>query len=144
MKIGELARAAGCKVQTVRYYESEGLLPAARRDTGGYRRFSAADLARLQLVRRCRALGMGMDDIRTILRFLDDPAADCGAVDELLDHHIEAIRQRMASLAALDAALKQLRGRCSTARTAGECGILRAIAEGFPESPEEAGRSADS
>ena len=57
MKIGELARQAGCQVETVRYYEREGLLqPAIRDQTNNYRHYDSTHLERLMFIRRCRAL----------------------------------------------------------------------------------------
>ncbi|MFO1378776.1 MAG: MerR family transcriptional regulator [Chitinivorax sp.] len=71
MKIGELAQQAGCSVETIRYYEREGLLPLPGRTSGNYRHYDAAQLERLQLIRRCRTLDMTHDEIRTLLGYRD-------------------------------------------------------------------------
>ncbi|WP_226813792.1 MerR family transcriptional regulator, partial [Bordetella pertussis] len=71
MKIGELARTAGTTVETVRYYEKEGLLPAPERGLNNYRSYGEAHVERLRLIRNCRALDMTQDEIRTVLALAD-------------------------------------------------------------------------
>ena len=68
MKIGELADMAQCTVETVRYYEKEGLLPAPARTTGNFREYGAEHVDRLCFIRNCRALDMSHSEIRTLLR----------------------------------------------------------------------------
>ena len=67
MNIGELARAADTKIETIRYYERIGLLPVPRRTTGNYRTYSAADVRRLTFTRRARNLGFSIEQVRTLL-----------------------------------------------------------------------------
>jgi Cd(II)/Pb(II)-responsive transcriptional regulator len=98
MKIGELAQQAGCSVETIRYYEREGLLPLPGRTAGNYRHYDAAQLERLQLIRRCRSLDMTHDEIRTLLGYRDQPERDCDAVNVLIDEHIAHVRRRIAEL----------------------------------------------
>jgi hypothetical protein len=69
MKIGELAILTHTPVETIRYYEREGLLPEAARTGGNYRIYDQAQAARLSLIRHCRGLDMTLDEIRTLLRF---------------------------------------------------------------------------
>jgi DNA-binding transcriptional MerR regulator len=67
MKIGELARHTGCKVETIRFYESVGLLPTPGRESSGHRRYTEADRHRLTFIRRACDLGFSMDDVRALL-----------------------------------------------------------------------------
>jgi Cd(II)/Pb(II)-responsive transcriptional regulator len=88
MKIGELARAARAQVETIRYYEREGLLPPAPRSDGNYRIYGPVHVERLAFIRHCRSLDMPLAEIRVLLRFKDAPQAECGEVNALLDEHI--------------------------------------------------------
>ncbi len=85
MKIGELASHAGAQVETIRYYEREGLLPETARTDGNYRIYGPTHAERLRFIRNCRSLDMTLDEIRLLLRFKDSPAENCGGVNDLLD-----------------------------------------------------------
>lgn len=133
MKIGALAELTGTPVETIRYYEREGLLPAAARSSSNFRLYAAAHLERLRFIRHCRSLDMSLDEVRALLRLQDEPASDCAEVAALLDAHIGHVQQRILALRALQQQLKALRGRCQTAvQDAGHCGILAGLAEGAP------------
>ncbi|MDN3918995.1 Cd(II)/Pb(II)-responsive transcriptional regulator [Roseateles violae] len=141
MKIGELARAAATPVETIRYYEREGLLPPPARTQGNFRIYEAAHLERLQFIRYCRGLDMSLDEARALLRFRDDPGADCGDVNALLDEHIGHVSRRIRELRALERQLKALRRRCGEAPRASEqCGILAGLAEAAREAQALAAR----
>ena len=127
MRIGALATAAGCSVETVRYYEREGLLPTATRTDGNYRLYGDDALKRLRFIRRCRSLDMAHDEIRTLLHALDAPQQPCTEVNELLDAHIGHVERRIAEPTALHDDLHELRGRCAVVRDAQDCGIARAL-----------------
>lgn len=129
LRIGELARKADCLVQTVRFYESEGLLPEPARSEGNFRLYNDAHLQRLLFVRRCRAKDMTLDEIRRLLGFRDRPEMDCGEVNELVDSHIAQVQAKIQELQELKRELISLRRSCDTARTARECGILNSLAE---------------
>ena len=98
MKIGELAQAAQCTPETVRYYEKAGLLPPPSRSDGNYRVYGPAHLERLVFVRHCRALDMTHEEIRELLELRDVPDADCAQVNVLLDAHIEHVERRIRDL----------------------------------------------
>ena len=128
MRIGELARQAGCPVETVRYYEREGLLPLANRSEGNnYRVYDHTHLERLLFIRRCRALDMTQDEIRVLLAALDSPEADCETVNRLLDAHLAHVEARIAELDRLRGQLESLRQACRTASAARDCGILQQL-----------------
>lgn len=130
MKIGELASITNCQVETIRYYEREGLLPAPERTEGNYRFYTQEHLEKLSFIRNCRALDMTHEEIRQLLKYRDDPASSCGGVNELIDDHIEHVRSRIASLQALQAQLVELRRNCSENHETAECGILHQLTSG--------------
>ena len=129
MRIGELGKKADCMVQTVRYYESEGLLPEPARSEGNFRLYDEVHLQRLLFIRRCRAKDMTLDEIRQLLNLRDRPELGCGEVNALVDAHIAQVRTKMKELRALERELMDLRRSCDSARTSRECGILNSLAE---------------
>jgi Cd(II)/Pb(II)-responsive transcriptional regulator len=135
MKIGDLATASSTAVDTIRYYEREGLLPAPGRTQGGFRVYAPAHLERLQFIRFCRGLDMSLDEVRVLLRVKDEPAGDCGDVNALLDAHIGHVSRRIKELRALEKQLRELRQRCGEAQRADQCGILSGLASAAQEGP---------
>ena len=129
LRIGELAKNADCLVQTVRFYESEGLLLEPARSEGNFRLYDDAHLRRLLFIRRCRAKDMTLGEIRQLLSFRDRPELDCSEVNSLVDSHIAQVRAKIKELRELERELTDLRRSCCTARTARECGILNGLAE---------------
>ncbi len=129
LKIGELARRTGCPVETIRYYERQGLLWAPLRSEGNFRLYDAAHVERLQFVRHCRSLDMTLDEIRSLLKFSDDPEQNCDAVNSLLDKHIEHVGRRIHELKSLETQLKRLRATCRRAQAVKDCGILQGLAQ---------------
>ena len=133
MKIGELARATATQIETIRYYEREGLLPAPSRTAGNFRTYEEAHLERLQFIRYCRTLDMSLGEVRALLNIKDDPTADCGDVNALLDEHIGHVSTRIAELRSLERHLKELRRRCQAQQTSKQCGILAGLSEAAGE-----------
>lgn len=127
MRIGELAQASGTPVETIRFYEREGLLPSPGRTEGNYRIYAAAHAERLAFIRQCRSLDMTLDEVRVLLRFKDMPSADCGEVNELLDEHIGHVAQRIRELRVLEKELRTLRLQCAVPHAAADCGVLKGI-----------------
>ncbi|MES2820049.1 MAG: Cd(II)/Pb(II)-responsive transcriptional regulator [Pseudomonadota bacterium] len=127
MKIGELAKLTACQVETVRYYEREGLLPAPVRSEGNYRLYGETHLERLRFIRNCRTLDMTLEEIRGLLALRDSPAAPCAGVNDLVEAHIQHVQARIASLQALQAQLLELRARCGDERAVEQCGIVQRL-----------------
>lgn len=127
MKIGELAKKAGCQVETVRYYEREGLLPAPARSEGNYRLYGPEHLERLVFIRNCRTLDMTLEEIQRLLALRDLPHESCAGINSLVDEHIEHVQARIDSLMALRDQLSELRDRCHGPKEAEDCGILRQL-----------------
>jgi DNA-binding transcriptional MerR regulator len=98
MRIGELATAAGVSAKTVRYYESEGLLPEPRRAPNGYRDFDPADVERVIFVRQAQAAGLTLRQIREVLAIRDDGRPPCAHVADLVDARLAEVEQRLGML----------------------------------------------
>ena len=129
MRIGELARITDTRVETIRYYERIGLLPRPARTAGNYRSYGADELARLSFIRRARALGFSIDQVRALLDLADRRDRPCDAVDALAAEHLETIEAKIADLTALRRELAALIGQCRRG-TIAECRILDALAPG--------------
>jgi Cd(II)/Pb(II)-responsive transcriptional regulator len=127
MKIGELALAAECTVQTVRFYEKEGLLPEPARSEGNFRLYSAEHLKRLRFVRNCRALDMSHVEIRALLKLVAQRDDNCESVDAMFDHHIGHVDQRIQELIELKQQLGRLRAQCQSTAAVDACGILQGL-----------------
>lgn len=128
MKIGELAQVAQSTVETVRYYEKEGLLPAPARTAGNFRVYGPEHVERLRFIRNCRALDMSHEEIHTLLGLADRPADGCGAINEVFDEHIAHVDERIQELTHLKQQLAALRQRCQTEQAVDACGILQGLA----------------
>ncbi len=124
MKIGEISKTTGIPVETIRYYEKIGLVPAPERLASGYRQYRQSHLDRLLFIKRCRNLDMAQDEIRELIRLADQPDADCSEVDALLARHLCHVRERLQELESLENTLEQLQHACSDGRTVSECGFL--------------------
>lgn len=124
MRIGELARQAGVDVQTVRFYEREGLLEAPSRTPAGYRAYGPPHLERLNFVRHCRSLDMPLAEVRQLIRLASDTRVSCQKVDELVRAHLERVRAKRAALQALEAQLASLTTQCASGHRVADCGIL--------------------
>ncbi len=135
MKIGELASTTTTPVETIRYYEREGLLHQPPRSESNYRIYGPAHAERLAFVRHCRTLDMTLDEIRVLLRFKDEPHAPCGEVNALLDERIGHVAQRIGELRQLERQLKALRAQCAGVHEAAACGILNGLAQPRPPTP---------
>ena len=124
MKIGEIAKASGIPVDSVRYYEKIGLLPGPQRQASGYRDYQEMHLDRLRFIRRCRNLAMTQEEIRELIRLADEPAANCGDIDVLIERHLQHVRERLQELAQLEQTLAGLREACTGPGRREKCGIL--------------------
>lgn len=127
MKIGELARSAQTRVETIRFYEHQGLLPRAPRTAGNYRVYGPGHLERLAFIRHCRSLDMTLDEIRVLLRCKDAPREECAEVNALLDERLGHVAARIRELRQLEKQLESLRRQCAGVREAANCGILNEL-----------------
>ncbi|MAC30506.1 MAG: MerR family transcriptional regulator [Erythrobacter sp.] len=127
MRIGELAKATGTKAETIRYYEREGILPAADRTDSNYRDYSDGHLATLIFVRRARALGFTMAQVRELLALSDHEDKPCSDVDQLVQRQLGEVTRKIADLTALQDELQHMLRSCQADRI-GECRIVESLA----------------
>lgn len=128
MRIGHLAGKAGVAVDTVRYYERQGLLPEPARRPSGYRDYGDSELQQLRFVRRCKALGFTLEETRELLRLNADPAADRSEVRALTERRLADVDTKLRELQLLRASLAALANSCSGAGPRGSCPILLNLA----------------
>ena len=127
MRIGELAKATGVPVSTIRFYEKQGLLSRAARRYNGYREFSEAAAGQLRFIGACRKLGIPIAGLKDIIGSAERTNAGCGSIAALVDAQLEQVRARINELRRLERQLQDLHGRCGAGRTIGECGILQKL-----------------
>lgn len=124
--IGQLAQATGTKVETIRFYEKTGLLPAPARTEGNYRAYTGEHLGRLSFIRRARDLGFSLDQVRELLELADDRNRPCAAIDAIASAHRAEVERKIRDLQALKAELDRLIDQCSCG-TVAECRIIDAL-----------------
>lgn len=127
--IGRLGRLTGTNVETIRYYERIGLLPAPPRTGGNYRAYGPAHARRLGFIRRARALGFHLDTIRALLDVADRPDQPCGEVDRLARAQIAEVEAKITDLIRLKEELTRLTEGCRGGRV-GECRIIESLSPG--------------
>ncbi len=126
MAIGSLSRRAGTKVETIRYYERVGLLPAPPRSAGGYRLYGIAEVKRLTFIRRARALGFSIDEVRTLLKLADERKRPCAEVRVVAEAHLRDVRAKIADLEAMERVLKATVARCAKG-TGSHCPVIETL-----------------
>ncbi len=126
MKTGDLARLVGVKVETVLFYEKEGLLPRPARTHSNYRDYGPPDVARLLFIRRSRGLGFDLQSVRKLLTLADDLDQPCDAIDAIAREQLRKIKQKIADLKALQTELRNVVGQCKSG-TVSDCKIIEAL-----------------
>ena len=108
MEIRELATKTGISPKTIRYYESTGALPPAKRKPNGYRTYDESDVARVKLAAGARRLEFSLEDIAEIMAMRDRGEAPCRFVLEQLQEKADEINERISELQRLENELRQL------------------------------------
>ncbi|HTQ13834.1 MAG TPA: helix-turn-helix domain-containing protein [Rhizomicrobium sp.] len=124
--IGVLAERSAVNIETVRYYEKIGLMPKPARSAGGYRLYTVDHLKRLSFVRRGRELGFSLDELRDLLRLVDDRNHTCAQVRALTLEHVAGIRRKITDLRRLERTMTGMAAQCSGKRIP-ECPIVDAL-----------------
>jgi Hg(II)-responsive transcriptional regulator len=127
---GQLAKKCDVGVETLRFYEREGLLTKPSRTASGYRQYPAEAAERVQFIRRAQLLGFQLKDIKELLALRDDPDAGSGDVREKAVAKLADIDQRIKDLAAMKAELARLVAACDGSGPAADCPIITAIGDG--------------
>ena len=126
LSIGKLSQQSGVNIETIRYYEKIGVMPAPGRSAGGFRIYGPDHLKRLSFVRRGRQLGFSLDEIRNLLRLVDGHGHTCAEVHALMLSHLAEIRRKIRDLRRLQRAMAEMAARCS-GESVPECPIVDAL-----------------
>lgn len=124
--IGALSKQTGCHIETIRYYEKAGLLPVPARSPAGYRRYGSAHVRRLTFVRRARALGFSIEEVRRLLKLADESSRPCPEARMVAGAHLKDVRARIAGLRAMERVLRKTVARCASGRNP-ECPLLESL-----------------
>ena len=112
LTIGALSRLGGVKIETIRYYERIELMPVPPRTRGGRRSYDSEHLERLRFIRRARALGFGIEDIRTLLELSAHGASACAEAKEIASGQLASVRAKQRDLVRLEAILADAIAKC--------------------------------
>ncbi|ATU95848.1 MerR family transcriptional regulator (plasmid) [Phyllobacterium zundukense] len=126
--IGRLSTTTGCKVETIRYYESIGLLDEPERSDGNQRRYLKSHHERLLFILHARDLGMSIEAIRQLIALSRDPDAPCDGADEIARQQLGSVRDKIQRLKLLEAELQRVVESCDGHRI-GDCRVIEALAE---------------
>ena len=138
LKIGALARQTGTNAPTIRYYEEIGLLRSAGRQAGNQRVYSATDVKSLTFIRRCREFGFSIDQVRSLVALVQDPASPCVQARDLAQEHLVAVRAKLAELKALERSIAAFVTNCDASCAGGagpDCVILDDLSKGAQQRP---------
>ena len=128
LSIGDVARRAGCTVQTIRYYEQIGLVPLPARTSGNQRLYGRPHADRLAFIRHSRELGFPLGAIRELLELGDDPNRSCERADRIARAHLREVQKRIASLKVLKTELERMVRECGHGRIA-DCRVIEVLAD---------------
>lgn len=126
LTIGKLSQLTGVNIETIRYYEKVGVLPAASRTESGRRVYGSTETRILAFIRRARELGFSLDEIRALLRLGGPEKASCREVRKIAAHHLEDIRSKISDLRKLERLLDKTVAQC-TGTTAPDCPVLEIL-----------------
>ncbi|MEJ6784868.1 MerR family transcriptional regulator [Aminobacter sp. Piv2-1] len=134
MQIGELARVSGVHLETIRYYEREGVLPRPARLANGRRVYSSADTRRLGFIRHARELGFDLTQVRALLALQEEPEASCTEASRMAQTQLDSVESRIARLMVLREELRRMIAECRDGAVA-ECRVIEALTEPAPVLP---------
>lgn len=127
LSIGDLSKATGVKVVTIRYYEQIGLMPVATRTEGNYRAYQQAHVRRLRFIRRLRDLGFTLEQVRDLLRLASEKNQACAEVDRITSEHLTNVEHKIRDLKKLAAELRRLSNCCQGGGLIADCRIIEAL-----------------
>lgn len=113
LKRAELAGRTGCNFETIRYYETIGMMPAPPRTAAGYRIYDQAHVSRLRFILRGRELGFSIEEIRGLLELVDGGTQTCAEVKERTERHLADVRSKIADLRRIERVLAATAAKCS-------------------------------
>ncbi|EIM02090.1 heavy metal-responsive transcriptional regulator [Rhodanobacter thiooxydans] len=127
LTIGAVAKRVGVAIDTIRYYEREGLLPEPQRRASGYRSYGESAVVQLRFIRRAKDLGFTLEEIRELLALSADRQRGVKAVKQRAEKRLASIEQRIAELQRVRDGLAELVASCPGHGAPEHCPILRAL-----------------
>ena len=127
LKVGEVAKQAGVKLQTIHYYERRGLLPRPPRTGSNYRAYPEEAVPRVRFIKRAQELGFTLKEIKELLSLRAAPRTRCAGVRECAEAKAQDIDSKVRMLQAMRKALTKLVGECSGKGPVTQCPILEAL-----------------
>lgn len=131
LTIGQVAHRSGVGIETVRFYEREGLLARPKRSVSGYRQFDEEVIVRLQFIRRAKELGFTLNEIKELLSLRVDLDTSCDDVKDRAEIKIADIEDKIKTLRRMKKTLVRLTQECGKKGGGSECPILDAL-DGHP------------
>ena len=130
LTIGDVSKRAHVHIETLRYYERQGLVPRPRRSGANYRLYAQDTVRRVRFIKSAQELGFSLKEIRELLSLRATPQTRCWEVRERAEAKIKAIEAKLASLQAMKQALAKLVAECSGDGPVTECPILESFEAG--------------
>lgn len=127
LMIGELAKRSGVGLETVRFYERQGLIEDPPRTDSGYRQYPENVVARIQFIKRAKELGFSLKEISELFFLRVDPDTTCADVRRKTELKLADVEEKILALRRIKAALDQLAASCSGRGPTSECPILEAL-----------------
>ena len=137
LSIGQVARRAGVGVETVRYYEREGLLEEPPRRASGYRQYSDEVVKRLHFIKRAQKLGFSLKEITELLMLRVDARTACEEVRQRTEAKIAEVERKLRELQRMRQALLQVHSLCVGQGPTGRCPMLDALDQQEPLEQDE-------
>jgi len=129
MKIGQLSKKMSCSIQSIRFYEKEGLLKSTARSEGNFRLYNEDAVKELSFILRCRSLGISLVEIRKLKELKYRPNENCQDINTVFDKHIMQVDIKIKELRELKKELRSLRGQCSDKNTVNKCRIIQELSK---------------
>ena len=127
LQIGAVSKRAKVGVETIRYYEREGLLSQPARRPSGYRQYDDSVVARLQFIRRAKELGFTLGEIRELLGLWFNDETKCAHVRQRAEHKLHDIEAKIASLQQMKRSLRKLIRTCQRRNSIKRCPLLEGL-----------------
>ena len=125
--IGVLAKEAQVNLQTIRYYEREGLIAKPPRTASGYRLFSWESVRRVRFVKHAQELGFSLAEVKELLALRVDRKTNCTDIRQRAEHKLEDVQNKIRALQGIEDALKRLTATCHGSGPVSECPILESF-----------------
>jgi DNA-binding transcriptional MerR regulator len=126
-RIGDLAKQAGVKVVTIRYYEQAGLMPVCERTSGNYRVYAQEHLQRLNFVRRCRELGFTLVQVKDLLQLSASQSPTCADVCNVAADHLKEVESKITDLKRLAFELRRIGSSCDGKQSSAKCRLIASL-----------------